>query len=97
VDKAAFHIKRFGLENPAAQRPKAANPEMSVKYNTRDFENTTMGQRKTSKNNLIKCRGFNVAPCFHCKRLDATAPETLIPKMNTGRNGINYCEHFYWK
>jgi len=52
-----------------------------------------MGKRKTLKRDLLKCRGFNVAPCFSCKRFDKTAAEQLAGGFSTYR-GQNNCEHF---
>jgi len=54
-----------------------------------------MAKRKIKKKDILKCRGLHVAPCFHCRRQDDNAPESLIQKMNTGRNGLNTCEHYY--
>ncbi len=56
-----------------------------------------MTTRKIKKKNLLKCKGFNVAPCFTCRRWSKDETYRVIEKLTTARNGINSCEHFYSK
>jgi len=56
-----------------------------------------MGQRKVKKKDIVKCKGFNVAPCFSCRRWSPLdAKETLIGGFSTYRSQ-NVCEHYFSK